>query len=40
MIIEEEKNQSKKTSLNLEKLVLPLESKINPYIVEKFINNN
>ena len=31
MIIEKEKNQPKKTSLNLEKLVQPLESKINPY---------
>ena len=31
MIIEEEKNQSKKTSLNLENLVQPLESKIKPY---------
>ena len=40
MIIEKKENQPKKTSLNLEKLVLPLESKINPYIVEKFINNN
>ena len=37
---EKKENQPKKTSLNLEKLVLPLESKINPYIVEKFINNN
>ena len=31
MIIEEEKNQSKKNSLNLENLVQPLESKIKPY---------
>ena len=39
MIIGKKENQPKKTSLNLEKLVQPLESKINPYIVEKFINN-
>ena len=31
MIIEKEKNQPKKTSLNLEKLVQPWESKIKPY---------
>ena len=31
MIIEKEENQPKKTSLNLEKLVQPLESKIKPY---------
>ena len=31
MIIEKEENQSKKTPLNLENLVQPLESKIKPY---------
>ena len=31
MIIEKKENQPKKTSLNLEKLVQPLESKIKPY---------
>ena len=31
MIIENEENQPKKTSLNLENLVQPLESKIKPY---------
>ena len=31
MIIEKEENQPKKTFLNLEKLVQPLESKIKPY---------
>ena len=31
MIIEKEENQPKKTSLNLENLVQPLESKIKPY---------
>ena len=31
MIIEKEENQPKKTSLNLEKLIQPLESKIKPY---------
>ena len=34
MIIEK-KNQPKKTSWNLEKLVQPLESKINPYNIWK-----
>ena len=31
MIIENEENQPKKTPLNLESLVQPLESKIKPY---------
>ena len=31
MIIEKEENQPKKTSLSLENLVQPLESKIKPY---------
>ena len=31
MIIEKEENQPKKTSLNLENLIQPLESKIKPY---------
>ena len=31
MIIEKEENKPKKTSLNLENLVQPLESQIKPY---------
>ena len=31
MIIEKEENQPKKTSLNLENLIQPIESKIKPY---------
>ena len=41
MIIEKEKNQVKKTPLNLENLVQHLESKIIPYNIWKgFTNNN
>ena len=42
MIIEKEENQAKKTPLNLENLVQPLESKIKPYnlYMERFTNNN
>ena len=41
MIIEKEKNQVKKTPLNLENLVQLLESKIKPYNIWKgFTNNN
>ena len=35
MIIENEENQPKKTSLSLENLVQPLESKIKPYNIWK-----
>ena len=35
MIIEKKENQSKKTPLNLENLVQPLESKIKPYNIWK-----
>ena len=37
MIIEKEENQSKKTPLNLENLVQPLESKIKPYNMWKYL---
>ena len=37
MIIEKEENQPKKTPLNLEKLVQPLESKIKPYNILKVL---
>ena len=35
MIIEKEENQPKKTPLNLDYLVQPLESKIKPYNIRK-----
>ena len=37
MVIEKEENQPKKTPLNLENLVQPLESKINPYNMWKYL---
>ena len=37
MIIEKEENQPKKTSLNLENLVQPLESQIKPYNMWKYL---
>ena len=40
MIIEKEENQPKKTPLNLENLVQPLESKIRPYNMWKDLQNN
>ena len=35
MIVEKEENQPKKTPLNLENLVQPLETKIKPYNIWK-----
>ena len=37
MFIEKEENQPKKTSLNLENLVQPLESQIKPYNMWKYL---